>query len=105
MSLILSQDGSNNLSGQNSNGLREQAIVTIDLDPYQCQQIWPDEDVIGSEAGSRFICEGSKIIQTRNYPINVAMIFKKHPGYNVIVESLGENTGRFNVLCFTDKSI
>lgn len=106
MSLILNQGNlSNTPKDTFYSGLKEQPLMTITMDNYQCEQIWPDENVIGAEAGSRFICEAAKVIQTKNYKPNVYREFQRHVGYNVIVESLGENTGRFNVLCFTEKGI
>lgn len=106
MSIILNQSSlPNPKNNQGYSGLKEQAIMTIDMNPYQCEQIWPDENVIGSPAGSKFICEANRIIQTKNYPQSVHRVFQKYVGYNVILESLGENTGKFNVLVFTDKSL
>lgn len=106
MSLILNQGNlSNTPKNTYYSGLKEQPLMTITMDKYQCDQIWPDENVIGAEAGSKFICEAVRIVQTKNYPQNVHREFQKHIEYNVIVESLGENTGKFNVLCFTEKSL
>lgn len=105
MSIILSQGATNDPNATSKSGLHDQPIMTISMDTYQCQQIWPDDNVIGSSAGTKFLCEAAKIVQTKNYPNHVAKVFKKYVGYNVIVESLGENTGKFNVLCFTDKGL
>jgi hypothetical protein len=106
MSIILNQSSLQNPSNKGGySGLKEQAIMTIDMNPYQCEQIWPEENVIGSPAGTKFICEAARIVQTKNYPQNVHKVFQKYVGFNVILESLGENTGKFNVLHFTDKSL
>ncbi len=104
MSFILSQNGSN-MQEPSKSGLKEQPIVTIDLNESQCAQIWPDENVLGAPAGSKFLCESYRIPQTRVDPQHIAAIFKKYVGYNVILESLGEDTGKFNVLVFTDKGL
>lgn len=106
MSIILNQSSlSKPGSPSYYSGLKDQPIMTITMDPYQCEQIWPEENVISSPSGTKFICEAHRIIQTKNYPTHVHREFQRHVGYNVIVESLGENTGKFNVLYFTEKGL